>query len=178
MIGTFMALPEDQILAVTFQNRVKYISYIRSIVCDYHLSEDVFQSVSMDAIRSAAKFQDLSHLVRWLWTACRNRALNELRDQNKTIKVFDNELLDLMQRHWEVEGTCEPREIISRLEKCISKLSSYGKELVYFRYRKNLTGQRLADALGRKCDSVYVALSRMHRMLAECVRQQDVISEK
>ena len=167
-----MAIAQDQILATIFQNRVKYISYIRSIVCDYHLSEDVFQSVSMDAIRSAAKFEDQSHLLRWLWTACRNRALNELRSQNKSVKIFDNELLDLMQTHWEAKRACEPHVLFSRLEKCVSKLSSYGKELVYFRYRENLTGQRLADALGRKCDSVYVALSRMHRMLAECIRRQ------
>jgi RNA polymerase sigma factor (sigma-70 family) len=173
-----MAVAEDQILAVIFQNRVKYISYIRSVVCDYHLSEDVFQSVSMDAIRSAAKFQDQPHLLRWLWTACRNRALNELRGQNKLVKIFDNEMLDLMQMHWEAKGTCEQHETLSRLEKCISKLSSYGKELLYFRYRENMTGQRLADALGRKCDSVYVALSRMHRMLADCIRRQGVMDEK
>jgi DNA-directed RNA polymerase specialized sigma24 family protein len=89
-----------------------------------------------------------------------------------------NEMLDLMQAHWEAKGTCDPREMFSRLEKCISKLSSYGKELVYFRYRENLTGQKLADALGRKYSSIYVALSRIHRMLADCIRQQSIIDEK
>jgi RNA polymerase sigma factor (sigma-70 family) len=132
----------------------------------------------MEAIRSASKFQDLRHLLRWLWTACRSRALNVLRDQNRAVKIFDDKLLDVMQAHWETQGPGHQDEIFSRLEKCISKLSSYGKELVYFRYRENLTGQKLAETLGRKCSSVYVALSRIHRMLANCIRQQGVAGEK
>jgi RNA polymerase sigma-70 factor, ECF subfamily len=168
-----MAIQEDQILTVILQNRIKYISYIRSIICDYHLSEDVYQIVSLEAIRTADKFQNLNHLQQWLWVACRTRAVNALRDQGKPVRMFDNELLDMMQSHWESKGVYEQHDVFAYLEKCLSKLSSYAREIIHLRYRENLTGQKLADALGRKCESVYVALSRVHRSLAECIQRQN-----
>lgn len=169
---------EEQILSLIFQNRIKYISYIRSIICDYHLSEDVYQGVSLEAIRSVDKFQSMQHLQQWLWVACRTRALNVLREQNKPVRVFDNEMLDIMQAHWENRNAYEQHEVFSHLEKCVGRLSSYAREIIQFRYHENLTGQKLADALGRKCDSVYVALSRVHRTLAECIHRQMMADKK
>jgi RNA polymerase sigma-70 factor (ECF subfamily) len=173
-----IGVQEEQILSLIFQYRIKYISYIRSIICDYHLSEDVYQSVSLEAIRSADKFQNIKHLQQWLWVACRTRALNVLREQNKPVRVFDNEMLDIMQPFWEARSPYEQHEIFSYLEKCLGRLSAYAREIIHFRYRENLTGQKLADALGRKCESVYVALSRVHRALAECIQRQSEVHKR
>ena len=55
---------------------------------------------------------------------------------------------------------------------CLEKLSPYARRVVELRYVEGLTGSRLAEALNRNLTAAYVAVSRINKTLAECVRNR------
>ncbi|MBN2841618.1 MAG: sigma-70 family RNA polymerase sigma factor [Sedimentisphaerales bacterium] len=145
---------------------------MRSIVCDFHVSEDLFQKICLLALQAKDRFNDGEHLLKWLWVVSRNESLKYLRDKKKQPVVFDEKLLDLIQNEWQADTFLESPEIQSILEKCISQLSEPVQKMLEQRYRHNLTGAKLAEALERNTKSVYVAISRAHRALYNCMQKK------
>lgn len=167
-----MALTEEQIVEAVLKHRLKLISYMRSIVCDFHVSEDLFQKLCLLALQSRDRFGDSEHLLKWLWVVSRNESLKYLRDKKKQPVVFDEKLLEMIQSEWQAETFLDSPEIQSILEKCISQLSEPVQKMLEKRYRHNLSGSKLAEALERNTKSVYVAISRAHRSLYNCMQKK------
>lgn len=150
------------------QLRPNILAYIVSIIGDRHLGEDVLQDVFASAYEKRHTIDNEVHLARWLRVAARHLALNAIRAR-RTGPQFDSDILDLIDSHWEQYDYCETNDAIHALHECIGTLSPYAQQLVKLRYTQGLSGKPLADHLGKKLNTVYVALTRIHRALAECV---------
>lgn len=166
-----MPVSEDVILHSLLKDRIKVIAYIRAIVGDHHLAEDVFQDVSMLALKSREQIESPEHLMKWLRTAARHKAINKVRDESKHAVVLDDELLASMDRKWGAYDQLASNDLTDALHECLNKLSPYARRLVDLRYTEGLTGKKLADVLNRKVQTVYVALTRVHRALSNCIRK-------
>ncbi len=166
-----MKITENKILEILLKSRMKLTAYIRTIVGDFHCAEDVFQDVSMKAIRSSEQFKDIKHLERWLWVVCRNDALIKQREQKKLPVFIDKDILDSIHDEFQKTNLYDLNDTEIKLEKCLGKLTGFSRKLIMLRYRKNLTGQKLAKELNRKVESIYVALSRTHKTLRECMKR-------
>ena len=167
-----MALKEDQIVKFMFENRIRLISFIRSIVCDFHVSEDLYQKTCILALQSCETFVDSSHLQKWIWIVCRNESLKYLREQKKSPILFDEQILEMIQSESEKVSLMDDPEIFSILEKCLSQLSEPVKKLLEKRYKYDLTGVKLAESLNMNVKSIYVAVSRAHRSLYNCMHKR------
>ena len=165
-----MKLTENKIIEVLLKSRMKLTAYIRTIVGDFHCAEDVFQEVSVKAIRSSSQFKDVKHLERWLWVVCRNDALIKHREQKKLPVLIDKDILDTIYEEFQKTNIYDSEDVAIKLERCLGKLTGFSRKLIMLRYRNNLTGQKLAKELNRKVQSVYVALSRTHKTLRECMK--------
>jgi RNA polymerase sigma-70 factor, ECF subfamily len=163
-----MALKEDVIVEQLFCHRVRLMAYIRSIVCDFHAAEDVYQNVSVQAIQNSSKFNDLKHLYKWLWVVSHTEAISYLK-QNKRPYILDTETLEAVGRAF--RETTFRQEEYTILSQCLSRLSDSARELLKLRYEKGFTGNQLAEYLSRTRSSVFVTLSRIHQSLRECVKQ-------
>ncbi len=167
-----MALKEEQVLEAVLKNRVKLLSFLRSIVCDFHIAEDIFQKICLQSLQNKEKFQDSSHLLKWVWVVGKNEALKYLREQKKRPLVIDDNILTLIQYENEKNSFLDNPETLTILEKCIDQLSKPVRELLEKRYKYNLTGADLANSLNRNVKSVYVAVSRAHRSLYNCMQKK------
>ena len=54
---------------------------------------------------------------------------------------------------------------------CLEKLSPEDRELFRRRYQSDTTTKSIAEQLGRPASTVYNAIARIRRALAECVRR-------
>ena len=167
-----MALKEDQIVEVMLRNRIRLTAFIRSIVCDFHAAEDVYQKVCLLALQSSEEFNDSHHLLKWAWLVCRSQSLKDLEKRKKFPAIFDEHILEMIQSESQKSSFLDDPNIFSILEKCLSLLSDPVKLLLQKRYKNNLTGVDLAKVLNRNVNSVYVAISRAHRALYNCMREQ------
>lgn len=168
-----MALDQDTVLRCILRERNILIGYILSIVHDWHLAEDVFQEVSTIALRKGVDLDNETALRAWVRSTARFTALNAARSRQRRgeILVFDDGILDLLDEQWAAASeTLNSGRQIEALRHCVGKLAPNARRLLNMRYHERLSGQSLADRMGKTLNTVYVGLARAHRFLERCVR--------
>ncbi|MBI1375232.1 MAG: sigma-70 family RNA polymerase sigma factor [Phycisphaera sp.] len=167
-----MALPHDQIVRVLMRHRVQLLAFIRAIVSDVHLAEDILQDVSALAIQKSDAIDGEDHLLPWVRQAARYKAMNALAKRSRQPRAFGDKTLDLIEADWAAHDTAASNDTLDALEQCVERLSPYSRSILDARYKQGHVGDQLAEAVKRKTASVYVQLSRIHNALADCVRRR------
>jgi RNA polymerase sigma-70 factor (ECF subfamily) len=165
-----MSLTEEIVVRFLISHRSHLLAFIRGIVRDRDLAEDVYQEVCVTVVLKRDEIDDVGHLRNWCRQAARFRAIDALRKRNAGAYVMDQAVLDLVEADWAQrdDQTFERRR--EALRTCLEKLTPYVQELIRLRYGEGLSGAGLAKALDRQVNTVYVALSRAHNTLATCIR--------
>lgn len=167
-----MPISHDTIIKVTLRDRTKLLAYILAIVADEHAAEDILQEISMASVRKIDEIADEEHLLRWLRRAARLEALRHLRERRSNPHPLDVAVLDALEPHWERADASASADISDALRACLAGLSPYARQLIQLRYSEDLSGEQIADRLGRNLRTVYIAMSRSRRQLADCVRSK------
>jgi len=165
-------LPEH-IAACLVRDRDHYLARAYSVVRDFDLAEDVVQEVCVEAIRHREQIDDEPHLRNWLRQAVRFRAIDALRRRSSSPLLFDTDVLGLIDDEWDDRDEHGgDRPSLQALRDCLDELTPHAREIVELRYGQNIKGRALAERLGRKPNTVFVAISRIHRTLAECIARR------
>lgn len=160
-------------LRLLLANRAMLLGYINVITGDPTLTEDVFQEVSIVVMEKFAMVQDLDGFRPWARTIARFQALKAVNKRRANPVLLAGEVIDRLDQAWEEHDREDPRaSSVAALERCIAKLTPRAQELVQLRYHEDLSGQHIADRLRKPLNTIYVAISRIHRTLAECVRNE------
>lgn len=167
-----MPVDENTVIRVLLADRAKLLAYIWSIVRDEHVTEDVFQEVSMLAVSKRAKIQDSQALLPWLRRTARYRALHAIRRKGNSPLLLDAGALDALAPHWQEYDDVPSSTLADALRKCVDQLTPYARRIVVLRYIEGQSSSQVADALGRKVRTIYMALSRIHHTLRDCIRQR------
>jgi len=168
-----MALTEETLMRLLMQQRSMLLGFVISLVRDPALAEDILQEVSVTAVRRRDAIEDESVFSAWIRQTARYTALNAVRKQQRRPVIFDDTLLEALEEEWvEVETETPPPEAIDAIRECITKLTPRAQRLVELKYYKGLDGRALAEKIGRQLNTVYVALTRIHRKLSDCVRSR------
>ena len=161
---------EDELIRILIRERPAITAYARSIVFSQEVAEEIYQNTAVVALRKKDEVTDIEGVMGWLLLIARFEALATLRRTRKNPRCFDDEVLDLVDRNWlqalEKKGTVDRTEA---LHYCLGKLTDRNRKILHLRYSEGISGTELAQRLGGKVDSCYVALSRIHKMLRECI---------
>ncbi len=154
-------------------DRFRLIAYIRSLVGDPELTEDVFQQVSVVVLQKADEFIPGRDLQAW----CRGIARNVIQRERKKarrLRVFDGDrILDLVDRAFEESAGKEMAEAQrSVMRECMQLLAAHARELVSLRYSTGLSLREIAGKLEKSEPAVQVALSRVRKWLTDCVERR------
>ena len=167
-----MSLSEEQVLRVLLSGRLLLLAYVRSIVRDPHMAEDIFQEVSLLALRKRAEVVDETHFQAWIRRAARLEAMNALRREKRQNQVLPEAVLDALDPHWENQRADLAERRAEWLAQCLTRLTDRARQIVVWRYGDGLAPQRLAERLERPINTVYVALARIHKTLGDCIRRK------
>ena len=160
--------PED-IARILVRDRDRYIAGIWGVVRDFDLAEDLFQDVCSDAVQKRDEIDDERHLGNWVRRAGRFRAIDALRRKRSNPLVFDDDVLALIDDEWQDTTHDAAQRAKRALRHCMSQLTDNARELIQLRYADDIKGKQLAERLGKKPNAVFVALSRIHKTLGECI---------
>ncbi len=169
------AAPLDQAMALRLllANRTMLLGYINAITGDPTLTEDVFQEVSLVVMEKYASVADIEGFRPWARTIARFQSLKAVNRRRATPFILAGEIIDRLDQAWDEREKEDPKAAsIEALELCLNKLTPKAQELVQMRYHQDLTGQHIAEQLNKPLNTVYVALSRIHRALGECIRNE------
>jgi RNA polymerase sigma-70 factor (ECF subfamily) len=162
----------EEITAVLLRERLPLTAFLAMVTRNYHLAEDVFQDVCVKSVGYEAGFESATHLLKWARTVGRNRAIDLLRIRDGKYEGLSAELVESLAAVWPHRQTGADRERQVALEQCLESLTHNNRELLRLRYFQGLSGIEVAQTLGRKLETVYQALARIHRSLAECVQRK------
>ena len=166
-----MLSPED-ITATLLRERLALTAYISTVTRDFHLAEDIFQEVCVKAVGKGGDFETLQHLMNWARVAGRHRAIDVLRTRDGKVIGLSEEMLAALEPVWPEGEAAQGSPALEALRKCMDRLTPNNQEIVRLRYFEGRAGAQVAEVMGRKLETVYQALARIHRTLAECVRQR------
>jgi RNA polymerase sigma-70 factor (ECF subfamily) len=162
-------IDQESLVVLLLRERVKLLAYILAIVRDAHLAEDLFQEVALLAVRKRDEIRDGGHLLAWMRLTARHLALKALRREHRYL-LLDEGLLDRLDEHWAEHDAASVPDLVEMLRQCLGRLSPHARRLVELRYGEGISGLRLAEVVNSRLNTVYVALSRIHRSLSDCIR--------
>lgn len=173
-----MGMSRQDVVRIGLREQDRLLAYIHAIVNDDHAAEDVFQETFAAAIEQCIAIADEHHLVRWLRVTARNKSKEAIRKLVRQPRRLDDDVIDRLEGHFDELPANGSTDTMDALRQCMDQLAPNIRRLVELRYQDDLSGQKLADVVGQKLNTVYVTLSRAHRTLANCVRLRLADMEK
>lgn len=173
-----MGIDGNNLVQQLLRTRSLLMGYIVSIVNDDKLAEDIFQEVSMIAYQKRDDIENEQHLMGWLRITARNKSIKAIKKRSQQRMVFDTAILDQLEDSWGKYDGLDSSDSINALRHCLNRLSGHARAIIKLRYTEGISGQKLADLLNRKVNTIYVTLSRIHKTLAQCVTHQLANAER
>jgi RNA polymerase sigma-70 factor, ECF subfamily len=166
-----MAVERDRLIREFQRDRLRLIAYIRALVGDADVTEDIFQEVSVVVLQKAEEFAEGRDLQAWCRGIARNVILRE-REKSRRIRTFQGDrIVELVDAAFaEHADPLEGRR--SLLRTCIRMLAAPSRDLLALRYDAGLSLRDVAHKLGRTEAAVQVAISRVRKWLLECVAKR------
>ncbi len=162
---------------VVLAHRTMLLAYVRAIVRDPELAEDTVADVSMELVRSWERYDAARPFGPWARGVARHVALANLRKQRALPALLDAETLEGVGA--ELDALGDERRLEARrlaLARCVEKLPEVQRGLVRMRYFEDRSYEQIAASVKRSVDALYVAFTRIHRALEECIRKQEDLS--
>jgi RNA polymerase sigma-70 factor (ECF subfamily) len=168
-----MAVERDRLIREFQRDRLRLIAYIRALVGDPDLTEDIFQEVSVIVLQKADDFGGGRDLQAWCRGIARNVVLRE-REKSRRLRTFEGDrIVELIDAAFVENAGRDPLENRhSLLRACIRTLAAPSRELLQLRYDSGLSLRAVGQKLGRSEAAVQVALSRVRKWLLECVERR------
>jgi RNA polymerase sigma-70 factor, ECF subfamily len=143
-------------------------AYIFAVVRNREDTADLFQSVCMILWRKFDQFQPGSSFFCWARVTA-HHVISDFLRRKKLPMQASADLLDAL-----AETPLTPRSdaqaiYLDALQRCRTKLSAGDEELLGLRYAQDLRNQQIAARLQRSQQSVCNSLTRIRRLLLDCV---------
>jgi RNA polymerase sigma-70 factor (ECF subfamily) len=167
-----MSLDHAQLVQALVADRARLLAYILSILSDEHAAEDVYQEVCTLALEKRDEIRDADHLGAWLRITARHRALKAIDRLRRGPRVLDDRMLDLLEPHWDSLAALESSRMVDALHTCLKQLTPHARQLVQLRYGQGIASSGIARQLSRPLNTIYVAMTRIHKQLGECIRKR------
>jgi len=158
----------DRFMALYTTNHRHVYLYVRSLVPNHADVDDILQQTNMVLWRKFDEFQPGTSFRAW---ACRIAWFEIHNHRNRSGKgglrfsdEFLDDVADAVQQH---SDTFDARA--EALRHCMDKLNDRDRDLIQRRYEDDATGESVAAAVGRSVRAVYKAVSRIRKLLADCI---------
>jgi RNA polymerase sigma-70 factor (ECF subfamily) len=151
------------------QNRL--FGYVFSMLGDHARASDVLQETNLVLWRKQSEFRTGEPFLPWAFAIARFQVLAHVRDRGRDRCLLDPDLVESLTQ--ETQQQVERLETVRHsLQQCLGQLTPTNRDLIQRRYYRSASIQEIAQSLDRGVSSVKVALLRIRRKLADCVRQQ------
>jgi RNA polymerase sigma-70 factor (ECF subfamily) len=154
----------------TAHQRHLYI-FIRTQLPNAADVDEVWQATNLLLWKKFAAFEPGSSFRAWAFQIARYEVLNfRARRANQAVQFSDALLEQLV-----AASTTMPHETDDRLDAlriCLCKLTDDDRTILERRFAAGASGEAVAEELGRTPRYIYKAVSRIRRVLIECVARQ------
>lgn len=146
-------------------------SFVRSMVRDEHMAEDVLQRVAIAAAKNFDQFDRERAFAGWLVGIAKREVAQYYRERGRDRHTFDDALVgQLADAHVAVADDLAERTLALNI--CIGKLQGRSREIIDLRYQQNLKPGKIADRVGISATAITSLLHRLRTSLRQCIERQ------
>ncbi len=129
------------------------IGYAAAILNDSDRARDVVQDTFIRLCQQdVAKVQD--NLKSWLFTVCRNRALDVLRKDKRTQPLEEIRWKKVAGPDLQPDEQADLEERLSRVMKLLDRLSDKQREVILLKFQQGLSYQEIQQITGLKSGNI------------------------
>ncbi len=139
------------------------------------MADDLTQDAFVAAIGQLDRLKEHESFKSWLLSIARNKSVDHLRNLSRDRRTLQQAIEFLITRQctsrlhrttiWQSD------ELLQALNDCIAKLGTQGRTLVQKFYFDNESAESIAECLGQRGNTVRMALLRIRKTLARCIRK-------
>jgi len=152
--------------------RDRIFGYLRRLVADHALAEEIFQEVFLQLFRRASRFDASRSFRSWFFSLAHNRAMDLLRGSGGKKErglTAGTENLPAEEPQPSPEDLVVGIEAARSLERMLQRLSGEHRAVLLLRFREGLTYEEIAEVvgcpLGTAKSRVHHALRRLREMM-------------
>jgi RNA polymerase sigma-70 factor (ECF subfamily) len=160
------------ILAAQYRDMV--LVYLRTLVKDVHLAEDLTQETFLAAQKGLPEFREGASFGAWLRGIARNKALESRRAAARHRLIADSRVVEGMEQVYRLlDAPRSEAELwddrLGLLRSCIGRLRGRMKDAVVEVYQRGSSLQDAAARLNISFDALAQRLHRVRALLYECM---------
>ena len=154
-------------LFLTHLNLIR--GFIRALVRDRHLADDVLQETFLTVSKKAADFEPGTNFPRWACAVARLKVLEAQRREKGNLLFLSEEAIEALAASEDIPDHDFRADL---LDGCIDSLPPAMKRSVELRYVGDHKPAEIARIIGWSAEAVYVALSRARSLLRDCIERK------
>ena len=162
---------QKQLMALMTRHQRQIFSYIYTMVPRRHDAEDLLQETSVVICEKFQEFKPGTDFAAWACQIAYWRIRYSRQKFARSKVVFDQDVLNAVAQ---TAATLAP-ELNARheaLAQCLQKLPIRDRDLVLVRYEPGSGVEEAARTSGRSIEAAYKALTRIRKLLFDCVTHQ------
>jgi len=159
----------DAFVEMLTLHRSQLFGYIHALVRRLDDAEDIYQETAMVLWSKFRDFEPGTNFLGWACAIARYRAANFLKTERRRRRHFSRAVQEELAA---LQAAISPSEAGLQQEAlvdCMKRLPQADRQLIELCYGSRESIRAVAERLGRSPQSVYDALSRIRRVLFECV---------
>jgi RNA polymerase sigma-70 factor (ECF subfamily) len=162
----------DEFLRLFAESSRSVYWLIRTSVFRQDAADEVFQETSAALWKKFPEFQSGTNFTAWAQQVARFEVLRYRQRSARDQKVFGEAFVDRVFAEVEqVANNVDHRR--ESLADCFAQLSLTDRDLINRRYAPGMTSKVVAQQLGRSESYISKALTRIHRLLFECISRRE-----
>lgn len=161
-------MEQDKTLRLLARETRMIQAFIRAMVCDFHLAEDILQEVFVVALQKRDQFVEGTNFGAWVREIARRVSFAKIRKAGRGDLALTTEVLDTIEDSFDVDTDRWESERRA-LGACVEGLPEESRKILSLRYVEDAPITEIASALRRSADGVKGVLKRLRQRLADCV---------
>ncbi len=165
----------DDLIRAFASIRSSTLGYLRTIVRDPHLAEDLFQETWVVVSGKIDSFDQAGDFGAWVRTIALNLARNALRKGKHLHPMPAPGVLESIEEAHASRSMRDLQESSERLvylDQCLKKVDRRQRSILEHRYGEGASLRVIATRLGRSPGAIQVALFRMRQFLLRCIEEE------
>jgi len=145
--------------------------YLYALAEDWAIVEEAIQETAVYVCNHWADFTPGTNFAAWARTVARLRCLEIIGREKRQHRIAGAMAPAVGEGAWD-EGGERSADRKRALTECLQKLPRQYTPLLAMKYRQGLDGPAIAGALNKSIEAVYMTLSRVRRLLKECIEKR------
>jgi RNA polymerase sigma-70 factor (ECF subfamily) len=142
----------DWIRAALDEHERPLVRYAQRLTGDLERARDIVQDTFLKLCRRGADELD-GHLAEWLYTVCRNKALDVLRKERR-MKTLPEETIAVAEKDSAPDETAERRDTFERVLELVGRLPENQREVILLKFQRELSYREIAEVTGHSVSNV------------------------